>query len=473
MAVIKFDTLVQNLTKAASNTKAAAGDTPSVKDPAEKGTVAVPIDPNATPAAQNMLPGGTNADITPVTTVSVARTVETKAASPNALTSKAAGVAAAINNLRASFGKSATASAITPTLPSDAKNDNKNSTPTAAATNGPAKKQNPDPEAAKTAADAAAKTAADAAAKTPGGTPSDTDAKKAPAPAQDKLGELPPKKENADETGGANKSAGDLQFDPAFHFKIASSLLATEEGMAYAQRLIEAEHGAAEADSIIKAAAFMEQQYNELQSAEDEGAKVAAQLWDAASPEEQAATIKMANAHFMARESLGSELEKQAYDDGAATAATMQDAGALQAPPAGAAPAGPDAGAAAPGADAGAAGAAPGGDPSQGGGEVSDEDIVAVLEQLVQSGEVKPEEAQAIMQALMGGGAGAEGGAGAAPGGEAGAPPADAGAGAGGPPMPPEEAGPDAKAAYLLVKSASAITDQLLAASKPAAAATK
>ena len=449
--VIDFKTLVQTLQKqaSASTTKAAAGDTPSVTDPADKGTVAVPKDPNAAPALTHIPESATNADITPVTTVSVARTVGDKSASTD-LVAKAAKVASGI---RALMNKSATAAEITPTLPSDKANDNKNSTPTAAATAGPAKKQNPDPEAKiATEQQPGAKAAAegDVAAKTPGGTPADPEAKKVEAPKADTKGELPKDKDNTDDTKKASDT--DLSFDPAFHFKLASSLLATEEGRAYAQHLIEAEHGAAEADSIIKAAAFMEQQFNELQAAEVEGASAADALWAQATPEEQAAAIKMAHAHYIARETLATDMEKQAYDDGAATAAQMQDQGALGGAP------GADAGAGAPpaGADAGAEGA-----PADGGGEVSDDDIVQVLQQLVQSGEVKPEEAEAIMQALLGG----QGGEGAAPGGAA----------PGGAPMPGEQAGmpggapggdmpPEAKAASELVKSASAITDSLLAA---------
>ena len=432
--VIDFKTLVQTLQKqaSASTTKAAAGDTPSVTDPADKGTVAVPKDPNAAPALTHIPESATNADITPVTTVSVARTVGDKSASTD-LVAKAAKVASGI---RALMNKSATAAEITPTLPSDKANDNKNSTPTAAATAGPAKKQKPDPEA-KIATEQ--QPGAKAAAKTPGGTPADPEAKKVEVPKGDSKGQLPAPKDNTDDTKKASDT--DLSFDPAFHFKLASSLLATEEGRAYAQHLIEAEHGAAEADSIIKAAAFMEQQFNELQAAEVEGASAADALWAQATPEEQAAAIKMAHAHYIARETLATDMEKQAYDDGAATAAQMQDQGALGG---------------APGADAGAEGA-----PADGGGEVSDDDIVQVLQQLVQSGEVKPEEAEAIMQALLGG----QGGEGAAPGGAA----------PGGAPMPGEQAGmpggapggdmpPEAKAASELVKSASAITDSLLAA---------
>ena len=453
--VIDYQTLVQTLKKqaSASTTKAAAGDTPSVTDPNEKGTVAVPKDPNAAPALAHIPESSTNADTTPVTTVSVARTVGDKSAS-TALVDKAAKVASGI---RALMNKKATCTEITPNMPSDKANDNKNTTPTAAADKGPAKKQNPDPEAKiATEQQPGAKAAAegDSAAKTPGGTPADPEAKKTEIPKGDTKGAIPASKDNTNDTKKASES--DLNFDPAFHFKLASSLLATEEGRAYAQHLIEAEHGAAEAESIIKAAAFMEHQYNELQAAEVEGASAADALWASATPEEQVAAVKMANAHFVARESLATDMEKQAYDDGAATAAQLQDQGALGG--AGGAP-GADAGAGAPpaGPDAGAAGA-----PADGGGEVSDDQIVQVLEQLVQSGEVKPEEAEAIMQALMGGGQGGEGAA-PAPGEQGGmpggAPGADAGAGA----APGGDMPPEAKAAHALVKSASAITDALLA----------
>ena len=468
---IKFNDLVQKLTKQASATtatKSAAGDTPSVTDPADKGTVAVPKDPNAAPALAHIPESATNADVTPVTSVAPARTVDQ---SKNAsLPARAANTVASIRLL---MNKKATAAEITPTLPSDKGNDNKNSTPEAAAPNGPAKKQNPDPEAAKTATEQqpGAKAAAegDAAAKQPGGTPADPEAKKTTMPTPDGKGPIPADKDNTNDVTGKGKKAStdDLAFDPEFHFKIASSLLATEQGRQYAQSLIEAEHGAAEAEAIIKAASFMEEQFNQLQAAEDEGAAVAQQMWDASSPEEKEAAIKIAHAHFIAREALATDMEKQAYDDGAATAATLQDQGALGAggdPSAGADPAAAGGAGAPPagGADPSAGGA----DAGAGGGEVSDDDIVNVLQELVQSGEVKPEEAEAILQALLGGG---DQSGGAAPGeqpgmpGGAGAAPAGAAPGGapGGEDMPPE-----AKAAAELVKSASAITDAILAPAK-------
>jgi hypothetical protein len=82
-----FDQLTKALADRASQTKAAAtkaaaGDTPTEKDPAEKGTTAIPKDPNATPAVQNLPPQSTNVEVTPVVSISPAKTVgsETKSA---------------------------------------------------------------------------------------------------------------------------------------------------------------------------------------------------------------------------------------------------------------------------------------------------------------------------------------------------------------------------------------------------------
>lgn len=170
---------------------------------------------------------------------------------------------------------------------------------------------------------------------------------------------------------------------------------------------------------------------------------------------EQKEVIKIASVLELAKEGLDEE-EKQAFDQGAGAAAAMADQGAAgeQEPQM-------------PGAD-----------------EVSDEDIVAVLDQMVQSGELTPEIASQIMQALQGGGA--EGGAPGA-GGDAGAggPPPDGGAGAGGPPPeaaggaggpPPEGAGgppkqepdgdegksPEEKEARVLIKAAAAQTMKIM-----------
>lgn len=400
-----------NMAKAAA-AKAAAGDTPAEKDPAEKGVVAIPKDPNASNDVQKLPPKTENAEVTPVITIAPAKTVGSEAKVANSLAEKANGVLAGIRNLR----KSATAAEITPTLVCDKGSDNADTNPAPSTSDAPAKKQNPD---------SATKDAAPEVSDT-----KDPRSEKAPAPKFDSKGDLPSESKNENETGMSAEEKAASDFDPSFHFKLASLILATEDGRAYAQSVIEAAHGAAEAESIIKAASFMEQQANELQALEDQGAFAAEEMWAAASPEEREQIVKLANAHEIAKSTLATEQEKMAYDAGAAAGAEMADAGAL-------------------GDMAGAEGAAPMGD--EGGGEITDEDIMAVLSKLVQSGEIQPEEAEAILQALSQGGA--EGAEGATPSGE---PDGDEA-------LPPEPTEPEGKAAYAVVKSASVATKAIMA----------
>jgi hypothetical protein len=176
-------------------------------------------------------------------------------------------------------------------------------------------------------------------------------------------------------------------------------------------------------------------------------------MWQNASPEERASIVKLAAAHQLAKSTLQTDGEKQAYDAGAAAGADMVDSGALGGAPGGAA------GAPAPD----AAGADPSADPA-GADNITDDDIIAVLSELVQSGKIKPEEAEAILQALQSGGAEAN-------------PTAPAGADAAAPTSampdaPPDSAPPEQKEAFSIVKSASVATDLIMTELTKAAAAT-
>jgi hypothetical protein len=426
MAVLTFDSITSQLQKrAAAKTqpvvKAAAGDTPAEKDPAEKGVVAIPKDQNADNATMKLPPKTENGEVTPVTTVAPAKTVDGPEKVATKLQTKAAGAVSAIQALLKST-KSATASEITPALVSDKGNENKDTHPADSTDKGPAKKGQPDP---------AVKDAAPAPDAT------DPNAKKVEAPKGDGKGALPAPTTNADDVStkkseegcmtGDPKAAGmALDFDPSFHFKLASAILATEEGRTFAQQVLEAQHGAAEASDLVKAAAFMEQQAQVLEQMEQDGVGAAEQAFLSASPEEQEAIVKLANVHATAKSGLNHEMLKLAYDDGAATAAGMGDAGMLDK------------------------------DPGAETDNISEEDIVAVLDQLVQSGQIKPEEAQAILQELAQGGQGEQAPAGAA-GPDGGMDPNAMGAmGA--------DASPEAKEAFATVKAASAIVDAVLAA---------
>lgn len=423
------------------------------KDPHDTGTVAIPVDPQSKPSVQNLPAQGTNTDITPSTTLTPAKKIDgpEKAAG---LGQKAANVVASVNALKGLLTKSATAAEITPTLPSDKANDNKNTTPTAGAAQHPHNSGTPDPVVPKAAAPA------EPAAVDP-------TKKDAPTPPADSKGPLPADAKNTDDGKAKEKEkmASDTNFaelaqlDPAFAIKIASAILATEDGRAIAQRELEKSAGAEQAEDIIKAAMFMEKQAALLLDEEEAGIKAANEYWANATPEERAQLEKVASVHVAATQGM-EDFEKIAYDQGAGAAAQMQDAGQM------------------------------GQDPGQA-GQISMEDIMQVLQQLVQSGEVQPQEAQEIMQALAGGGGGAGGAPGGDPsggmppggdpsagggmppgmgGGAAGGPEgagAPAGDGSGGPPKgaakkaPKEDEGEDKEAAAI-VKQSSALAASLV-----------
>lgn len=450
-----YEDLVALVSSRAKSASAAApktaSTTPEAKDPNEKGNVGIPVDPNASNTTMKLPTTGTNTEVTPVTQPPAAKTVsgEEKAAT---VIEKAQKVASAIRTLAGSIGKSASAAEITPNMPSDKGSTNADTHPAPSTDNGPAHHQNPDP-------------VTKGAAPTPDA--ADPAAKKIEMPKGDSKGEIPTNPTNTNDVTTKKSEEGcmvdgkmasnelPLDFDPSFHFKLASLILQSEAGRELARQVIESAHGAQEAANLIKCASFMESEAQRLAELEAQGAFAAEKAWQEASPAEQEAILKMAFIHQTAKASLATEEEKLAFDKGAAAASGMMDMsggmggmgggmGGAGGPPGGAAPApapGPlDQDAPAPGSD-----------------DISDEDIMAVLDELVQSGQIKPEEAQAIMQALA---QGADGGAGGAdPTGGAGAPGMEA-------PGSPEQ-----KEASLLVKSASSIVDSILV--KPAAAPAK
>jgi hypothetical protein len=335
--------------------------------------------------------------------------------------------------------------------PNDKKNEGSAGGALKPPSGGAGSKNNPDP-AVKDAAPSGAAAGAVPADK--------TDEGKAPKPKVDPKGPLPDSKTNTDSgavksactkcgkmvcTGDCDKSASvdDAPIDGSFHLKLASIILETQEGRDFAEAQIARHHGAQAANDIVKAACLMEDKARELAEAEESGAIAAEEMWKSASAEERENIVKLASVRASGLAFYQTEHEKAAYDAGAAGAAQMIDDGSLGA--------GGDPGAAGgmpPGGDP-AAGMPPGGDPSGGdptgaGGGGMEEAIMAALDQMVQSGEITPEMAGQILQALQSGGA--EGGApGGAPGGEMppGGPGGDAGGGMppGGPGGPPPGAG--------------------------------
>lgn len=428
------------LHKSAARKGAAENDPTPEKDPTEKGQAAIPKDPDAAPAKQQVPESKTNADTQKVLPAPpVAKTVQGEEKAAGDLASKAAKVASGIKNLAASLSKKAEVTQ--PNMPpNDVKNDGADGGANKPPSGGAGAKNNPDP-AVKDAAPSGA--AAGATPKDP------ADAGKAPDPKPVDKGELPPDKTNTDAktagdmcpkcskmvkdcgcpkeaaSEGKAAAANDAPIDASFHLKLAHVILSTEEGRQFAQQQIEKYHGAQAAEDIVKAASIMEQKAEELAALEESGALVAEEMWKSASVEEQQGILKLAHVLAVGRNSYATEHEKAAYDAGAGAGAEMADAGMLADP-----------------SMMGGGDPAAGGMPPEGGapgGEEAgmEEAIMAALDQMVQSGELTPEMAAQILQALSGGG---EGGGAPAPGGdpaamggmppEGGAPPAGGGGGA-------------------------------------------
>ena len=481
--------------KSASVKKADGYSVPTVpeQDPDEKGKPSVPKDPAATAELQKVPPASqttTNSDVTPPASVPVVgRKIEGEEKPASDMVAKAAAIVNSLRHLR----KNATASEISTkgSLPDDGGNDNvdkgnkgdygSNQT----ITTGARGKNNPDANAKTSGAEDPSTCGPDAC---------DPKKEKAPAVKGDSKGEVPSSTVNADATTkksgdipeelkkkdkaekpmdagaaaegkeDAEKAAAEMIIDPQYAMKIASMVLSVEDGRAIVNRELQKAYGEAAADDIVKAAAFMEDRANELAQLEDSGVLAAQEYWSNMPDSEKQDVIKIANTLELAKTGMDEE-EKQAFDQGAGAAAQMADAGAAE-----------DQAPQMPGAD-----------------EVSDEDIVAVLDQMVQSGEITPEIAAQIMQALQGGGEGgaegaegAEGGAEGAEGAEGGGMPpemmAAAAGGAGGPPqggMPPEMMGgaggypeggegeeelpPEEKEAHVLITKAASVALQVLA----------
>jgi len=415
--VKKYSDILSDLTNRGQTIKAAAAKAastkqadgvPSVpeKDPQDAGSASTPRDPNAAPAVQNLPASGTNTDQTPVAPTPPAKVISEpeKAAG---LQAKAAKMLTTIQALKKSAGGTAAQISTNGSLPSDAGNDNKPKQTLAA------------PSAAPNGGKA------DPAVKESGKeTPADKAQTSAPMPAGDTKGELPSETKNTNDTkAAAVEPDPDLaNIGDDFFSKLAQTCLQFEEGRNVMEACLKKAHGAEHATNLIKTAMFMDQRMHELAELEQAGTSAAEEFWKSASDEDRAGLIKLASTHDSAMRSFSTDLEREAYLEGAKIAADMADAGmAGPTPPPGVPGMGGE------GDPAGGAGAE--------GGEVSDEDIIQALQMLVQQGKISEEEAEMILQQLMGGGEGGEGGEGGGAEG-AGGPPPEAGgdAGAGGPP---------------------------------------
>lgn len=176
----------------------------------------------------------------------------------------------------------------------------------------------------------------------------------------------------------------DVEFTPEFHMKLAQELLASEEGVALAERILEKSAGVEAAQELIKQAgeqqyvlakeAAEQEQYEQyLAEQQAEQQYVLQELTKNASEEDVQAIIKKAQVHTAVANKLEHDWQKQAYDVGAQDAAAMEDAMA-------------------------------GGEEVGGEAELDPETILALLDEAVQSGELDEETAMALAEELLGGG---------------------------------------------------------------------
>jgi len=383
-------------TKSASAKAATAGSgapgTPSTqvteKDPQDMGKVGIPKDPNSAPAATNLPGSGSdthpvhNKDVTAVKSVGATSAKETVTDDNGAgAAAKAAKVVASIRNLRDSINKSA---ATAKTAETDDKKPHAKSPADAGkpAEHKPAEHKPAEHKYADTNGpiDDGKHTAtnSDKAAQGPKAkqvTEKDPQEEPKPSVREDAITGIP---ENADTNesteGNENKDkAAALDFDPSFHFKLASVILADDNLRQQAEAKLQEAFGAEVAADIVKAAATMEDEANLLVELEAAGAFEAEELWKSASETEKSMIIKLAALHDHNRTGLSDDMCKQAYDMGAAAGADEMDAADAAADTADAAPVG---------------------------GDVTPEDILVVLQHLVESGQIDEQTAQAILAEL-------------------------------------------------------------------------
>lgn len=210
-----------------------------------------------------------------------------------------------------------------------------------------------------------------------------------------KTTEAPAKEASAkteDKEKKAAKSDENLQrmeLTPEFHIKLATEILKTEEGIAVAEGILRKSAGEEAARELLAAAG--EQQYEFLkQAAEQEQyeqylAEVEAQQaaeWEEltknASEEEIQEIVRIKQAHTSLQNKLETDLEKQAYAGGADDAAMLEAAMAEE-----------------------------GGEGMEGieeDPEMAAEEILMLIDEAVQSGEISEEDAMMLAESLLGGG---------------------------------------------------------------------
>lgn len=173
--------------------------------------------------------------------------------------------------------------------------------------------------------------------------------------------------------------ASEFQFTDDFHIKLASEILKTEEGRRYADGVLRKSLGAEVASNIVKQAFEVEQAYQEELNYRHSAEYQAQMLFKQASVEDKEVIIKLAKAHSANRNKYETDIEKIAYDQGAMEAAMLMDAESEGMIP-------------------------------EEGGDVSIEEIIAVIDQLVAEGAIDPAMAEELLQVLAAEELGAAGG---------------------------------------------------------------
>ena len=207
-------------------------------------------------------------------------------------------------------------------------------------------------------------------------------------------------------TAAASPDAG-VEITPAFAVKLAHSIFTIEGGAELARQFLLKNHAQEEASAIVKNAfdshaAFlteveyageMEKAASAQQSAANQYLSDIKVAFDAQTPEEQERIVKMASVHEKVRSQLPDHpWIKDAYAGGAADADDDAEAAGPENAP------------------------SPEGEPEGGDGQTpSPEDLAQLIQMLVQSGEIPPEEGEKMLQelaaALQQGGGGPEDGA--------------------------------------------------------------
>jgi hypothetical protein len=195
------------------------------------------------------------------------------------------------------------------------------------------------------------------------------------------------KKEASEETEkSAEEVASDFDMEPDAYKKIAHLVLGYEEGRDMLNTLADKELGKQAAEQLIAEAEHLGVQEVEYEKQASEQQAYVQQLAASATDEDKHIMQKMASVHQTAYEKFEYDFEKQAYDAGAEQAAMAADS---------------------------EDGMIPGNE----GEDISIEEIAEIVMAMVESGELDPQLAEAILAELAGGGGGAMGGGGEAMGG--------------------------------------------------------